>query len=328
MPSTTTSRTAATESQYSKIFQRIERRVALLEDSQIRHSDLPIRIVRYLIQKKPGWSKRTWTLYRCSVRFGFEQALDDPERTFPRSTYEKALSELNQQTQVHARRRGTSTSALKTKTITQDDLDKLRSYLFEHRTQPLAPQLWAYALAATATGLRPSEWEGAELLEDVDGTPPCLRVRNAKAGHGRANGEYRTLQLQGLDQVEMRCVKGMIVFARYASNAPGGYPAWQRRLRHYFARSIRAALGKRQHYPSLYTFRHQFAANAKAVFSQEEVAALMGHASAATAGRNYAKKRQAKSPIGVAPLPAEVRRVRMPTNSSFALRRGSSPCLE
>lgn len=321
MTSATTSRTAATESQYANIFQRIRRRVEFLEGTQIQESDLPMRIVRHLIEEMPNWSKTTWTLYRCAVRFGFECALSDPTMTSPQSAYEEALKALNEQTQTHARRRGASTSALKARTISPGDLNKLRGYLFDHRKrQPLALQLIAFILASSATGLRPSEWANTELLEDAEGVAR-LRVKNAKTGHGRGNGSHRTLLLNGLDQIQLGCVRAMVAIAHHHNEQPDGYPAWQTRLRHYLARSSRAALGKRRQYPSLYTFRHQFAANAKATFSQEGVAALMGHASASTAGRNYAKRRQAKGGVGVTPLPAEVRTVRTPDSALFKLIR-------
>ncbi len=58
-------------------------------------------------------------------------------------------------------------------------------------------------------------------------------------------------------------------------------------------------------YPSLYTARHMFAAAVKGSYSTVEVAAMMGHASSATATQHYARppKGEKKMPNVELPMP-------------------------
>jgi integrase len=75
--------------------------------------------------------------------------------------------------------------------------------------------------------------------------------------------------------------------------------------------ATRACFGKRKRYPTLYSLRHQFAANAKACgLTKAEIAALMGHASEDTAGRHYARRTTGHTGLNARPLPAFVKIVR------------------
>jgi integrase len=300
---------------YGDKFRRIRHRVAFLAGVESDESVSPLAIVRYLVESKPNWAKRTWTLYRCAVRFNLRQAAayaDESEL----GAYSQALNVLDSETQEQAKRKGSATSSKKAKKLSQNDVSTLIDYVRAQKGQRLAIQACAFVIAALATGLRPSEWPGAKLSQEPDGTW-LLTVRNAKATNGRGNGSSRTLRLIDVSAQELVAIEGMTLIAAVTDQEPGGYPGWQKRLRHYLYRAARAALGRRANYPSLYTFRHQFAANAKANHSREEVAAMMGHGSAATAGRNYAKRRQAGGAIRVAPVASEVGTVRSPRSAIY-----------
>src|SRR5260363_7481 len=125
--------------------------------------------------------------------------------------------------------------------------------------------------AAAVTGLRPCEWRTAQLNEDAT----QLIVQNAKATNGRANGASRTIAIRPEDAASIQAHLASIheLLAR-------GYPFAHIHQCCSIAlnRACKALWGtdpaKRY---ALYSARHQFAANAKATTSQQEVARLLGH---------------------------------------------------
>ncbi|MCA8451381.1 hypothetical protein, partial [Burkholderia vietnamiensis] len=85
-----------------------------------------------------------------------------------------------------------------------------------------------------------------------------------------------------------------------------------------------ACFGSRKTYPTLYSARHQFAADAKSSgWTQAEVAALLGHASDDTAARHYARARSGQSAIRVAPVGQEIQTVRAKARPYTARRRNT-----
>ena len=77
-------------------------------------------------------------------------------------------------------------------------------------------------------------------------------------------------------------------------------------------RIVRDIFPNRRKYPSLYSTRHQFAANLKAAeFTKCEIAALMGHAVDTTATMHYGRKRHGSGSFGVKPAADEVARIRV-----------------
>jgi integrase len=69
--------------------------------------------------------------------------------------------------------------------------------------------------------------------------------------------------------------------------------------------------GRRTRWPTLYSLRHQIAADAKqSGGSKAEVAALMGHASDETAGRHYGRRVSGQRRLKVQPSAADVATVR------------------
>src|SRR5260364_48969 len=153
------------------------------------------------------------------------------------------------------------------------------------RKQLKRSALWL--AAAAVTGLRPCEWRTAQLNEDAT----QLIVQNAKATNGRANGASRTIAIRPEDAASIQAHLASIheLLAR-------GYPFAHIHQCCSIAlnRACKALWGtdpaKRY---ALYSARHQFAANAKATTSQQEVARLIGHHSIRTARRHYAPRRSA-----------------------------------
>ena len=308
--SATHTRTSKTERDYVKRYRQIRRQAAASLGIQNEAFVGQIQIVRHLIARKPGLAKRTWQLYKSAVRFVIERLPQTPETI-------EALELLASQSQSGALPRGSETSAKKAKNFSAKDYQRLSSYLeSNYHRHPLAKPLHLWCELTLIAGLRPGEWPTLEAHEDDAGVLEKLVIGNSKVSNGRGNGSTRTILTDRFTEHELRIVQE--VFTIFPSlYAEQGRDRLQNRLRKYMARAVRACLGKRDKYPSLYTLRHQFAANAKANLSQAEVAALMGHASDATAGRNYAKARQATGTVNAKAAKEEIARVR-PRARSFA----------
>ncbi|HIJ61485.1 MAG TPA: hypothetical protein HPQ04_02210 [Rhodospirillaceae bacterium] len=165
-------------------------------------------------------------------------------------------------------------------------------------------------LCSRMTGLRPNEWWTARLTRNDEGTA-LLYVVNSKYREGdRACGETRTLDLGNFAEDMVDTLAELIDELRELDDGTGEtrkgiYQAcavavnracrriWPRRMRHY----------------SLYSARHSLIADLKLVYTQSEIAAIVGHATTLEAGRSYARHggagAAAKQPLFPPPKPSE-----------------------
>lgn len=206
------------------------------------------------------------------------------------------------------------TSARKLKYISEDDWNTLSAYLLsrpdkgggleeaEGGQDVTSSLVEAWCRATLWTGLRPTEWFRARFFW-ANGAGR-LMVWNAKRTHGRAHGETRTLLFERMTPEEAAVMRRVVDTAR-AWAARGEAPVLQKRVADRLYKAARAALGPREAYPSLYTFRHQAIANWKTSRSAVEVAALCGHAVVETAGKHYAgRSRSWRGVKPIMPLPS------------------------
>lgn len=182
----------------------------------------------------------------------------------------------------------------KQKHLQRADLETLDAALARSRQEYASiARLWLWV--GVLTGLRPNEWAHTTWVPDG----PSLVVRNAKHTNGRGNGPERTLHLRTLLPAEQEAIHSMVDLAA----ATPDFAALYARIRKNIYRVAKRCFPRRTHIPSLYSARHQWAANAKKVYTKREVAALAGHASAETAGIHYARRRYGEA--GHLPLPDE-----------------------
>lgn len=178
-----------------------------------------------------------------------------------------------------------------------------------HRTLKWFSAAILWMSANTLVGLRPCEWRQAE-LEKQDGQH-VLKVRNAKNTNGRAHGTYRHLNLEEMDETSIRLIRRQLM---EVEKHVGSEIDWQRYcngVRKAIYRMMRENLPQRRRYPTLYSSRHQFAANAKSSgMAKNEIAALMGHATDDTASEHYGRSRHGRGWCPVKPNADEVQRVR------------------
>jgi len=188
-----------------------------------------------------------------------------------------------------------------------------------------------WMIAGTATGLRPSEWFQTALHTDPQGDPYLL-VNNAKNTQGRAHGDTRTINLNHCSEKQVKSIKMFFKsiaglqetfktngIDKYAPNDI--YKVCADAMR----RTNRLFWNRRIYWYTLYSARHQFAADCKARgLSKKEVAALMGHATDETAGSHYGRKNMGTSGRPPKAKQEEVDRVRSVAYNPHALKDGAA----
>jgi len=278
-------------------------------------------VAEYALMIKPTVARNTWRLYKASLIHYSEWLADNTSDPYVGEDARRVAEILSSDTEEKPLRKGVKAAARKSKTFKREDFDQVIEYVRAHYNKHRHARLLdAWLCATRPTGLRPSEWEWADLIE-FEGQP-ALRVRNGKATQGRANGETRTLILDQLSEEEITAIRDLIeMLEGYIIET--SFARLQDLLSKYLARAVRACLGKRPKYPCLYSLRHQFAADAKlSGASKQEVAAMLGHASDATAGLHYARRVSGQSGFAVSPVQQEVQTVRL---RSTTFTPGSGP---
>ena len=241
--------------------------------------DDPEAFVRWVVdQKTTRWAANSWRVFRASLRFFLT------ENGAPIEAID-LLSTLSQDIPPKQR---VATSTNKKRFLMADAL-KIEAALADPKSCRLTggvydKMLSMFIMANIKIGLRPTEWDKASLVY-VDGNPAVMVV-NAKTSQGRGNGYARLLRVnQETADLVLRAMSEKDHLASMGAE-------WNRVQHAMSVRiiTVRDAVGIDG--VTLYSTRHQFSADAKSVGrSQREVADMMGHASEATAGMHYGKKR-------------------------------------
>ncbi len=314
------SRSTETEKAYAKRGREICVRVANLCGLSPQVPLPPELAVRYLIDQKPSVSKSTWRQNKAALKFHLEELARGTGDNLRARELQGALEILSNEPQTGAMRRGTRTSAIKQKGCGRQDFVKIIRFLRANMDRYRWAESLGVLLGATyLTGLRPCEWGQAHLEELEDGV--VLVVRNAKFGEHRAGQMFRRLHLSPDQPIVANAVRALLT---HIQDRPGGlaFSEWLRRVSLFMTRVGRSILGRRKRYPSIYSFRHQFAADAKASgVPPEELAALMGHATDATATFHYARRAQGTAGIHVRASSADVARIRRKLRAHPSSRR-------
>lgn len=179
---------------------------------------------------------------------------------------------------------GSNTSSKKARSITTNQIKRLTAKL-ESRNNKFADTASMIFKGSLVAGLRPQEWFTASLSIDKKSGDAILKVINAKATNGRSFGETRELFIPSQSVQTVKDVIDALAKLRAA-----GFD--QERIYRRCKDAVRrAGIVNRNHNVCLYTARHQFTANMKNIYSQEEVALLLGHNTIETASRHYGKRR-------------------------------------
>ncbi|WP_232444947.1 site-specific integrase [Burkholderia ubonensis] len=280
------SRTDDTVARYLKradsLLSRIADEMQLPEDAYPAPSD----VVAYMKRHAQEWKWSTFRQYQaslvCRYQIEFERSGDQIFETTANEIRSLPYSDCKPE------REPGQTSSRKRKGIPKRDYDVLVANLANPKQGgDYAKRTALWLIAALATGLRPCEWQKAQLSEDET----ALVVQNAKATNGRATGVSRSVPVRADD---LPVIRAHLDALRELRGKGLTFNQIHNRCGEALNRACKAIWGKdsSKRY-ALYSARHQFAANTKAVASPEEVAALLGHRSTRTARRHYAPRRSA-----------------------------------
>ena len=237
----------------------------------------PVDFVNWVISHTRSLSKRTWFQYKsASVYYLNQYAAAEAD-------YAEAIALLKQTPPPDTKHSTGATSSRKPKQIPEKDLVKLLDALYKSRSE------WASRAAllvesSIIAGLRPIEWKQC-LIADSH-----LVVTNAKATNNRGNGEIRKIPLASREipviEDNLREIESWL-----KSNPDKDYETYYETSRRTLNRAVRRLWKDKSRHYCLYSSRHQFSANMKAMMlSKQEIAELMGHSSEETAGTHYGRR--------------------------------------
>lgn len=281
----------------------------------------PQEVAAHVIALKPEWSKSTWRYIKSALIYAWEEQGGDECAA--------AIQLLAHQSQSECLKTSLRTSGRRAKAFSDTDLHEVLRGIRTTRSQ-YAPVLSTWVLLGNQVGIRPHEWGMASVIrtapasigdlhfEGQDGDVPYLRIRNAKATNGRTHGEFRHLNLSGLAPALVESIErfaqmmGSIV---EAGSYRRTYESCSRLLRR-----VNSEIHKNdsERWIQLYSPRHRFSSLAKLHLTQEETAALLGHATTRTAEKHYGKRRSASGSMGARPVAMEVDRIRAVRNYQAA----------
>lgn len=178
---------------------------------------------------------------------------------------------------------------------------------------------------ATLLGFRPGEGDSIEIIFVSTGVYKFI-IRNSKTTNGRSTGECRTITLYNLGDMDLKKILEFLELSKIA-RARLTWCEVYRRCRGRLSKQVRALKIKGEKSITLYSARHQFAADLKfRGYSKVEAAAAMGHSSDRTAGTHYGRARVGQSrTIVLKADQAECKKVRVHDDRVFSLRsRGMS----
>lgn len=280
----------STKQLYYKIVETLQK--AYFKDEGRDWSADPLRFASWFAGKVRAefWSRRTFWMYRAALIWFMNHHGPAEAVTAIRAI------------KAHLPKNGSETSSKKQKKLPEKQWRNLAGTL-SNSDKALDRVILHWLEAGRYSGLRPCEWEHA-VLEAA-----CLTVTNAKRNEMRANGERRTIMYHPeRNRVELTAIKAFLLDLN-AWSAKGRsfqelYDKCRKRLT-YVSRVKKAGMDRDSGLAiSLYSPRHQFAADMKASgLTKAEVAALMGHASEDSATIHYARRRdgQEREPPGSPP---------------------------
>lgn len=275
-PSTTPTRTPETELQYKKVVQR------LMLNVESNQSEPTIEnIALFFGRISSSLSKSSVRQYRSAIINHIEQQIEKgfliPSDAMPTINLLQMIKGKSDPS--------TKSSSLKSKHINELLLTSLVDRLSKSRSRiaMLAKNMFQ---SSVMTGLRPSEWAFAKIEKNM------LVVKNGKATNGRATGEFRHINLSDpvlqIDTKKMAIIERTIGEIHSIMSEGKDMTSLISDIAQLIKRHRITTGGK---YVTIYTARHQFAANMKiAGLSRREIADLMGHASSTTAALHYGKK--------------------------------------
>lgn len=250
--------------------------------------------IEWLISQRANLRPATWRQYRAAVTFVMDlRQVDDREML-----HDRLMERVNSPDHKSLPAR---TSSAKSKSVSQENLSALLLHLAEHggRWDMLAGQWLVFGVIS---GLRPGEWR--QVTADPQADELILWVVNAKHDENRAHGPERTIHIKASPSMQAT----LITFIETLQSQD--FAEVYEGCRIALWRATKALWPRRKKHISLYSGRHQFAADAKSAgLAPEAIAALMGHAVTNTHQEHYGKRRSGRGFVRVEADAADVMRV-------------------
>lgn len=278
----------------------------------------------------------TFRMYKAAVMYWIgEQAKALMASNDDVSAYADAFSDLRSIRYATIAGGPERTSAKKLKAFPQNCVDTLEKHAKDHgHRAPNSIRAAAFAKANLLVGLRPVEWFDASfasyfvrdandnIVRDDQGRivfQYMLVVDNAKATHGRGNGQRRELILYGITADELKAIMYFLEIARKFRDrhSPDIEPkqltnALYRPMNNLIRRVLSSNGYSARDIPSVYSTRHQVVADFKASgIDKRVIAAFFGHSSVATHREHYSHKRNGSRGMTFRPSPASIERVKV-----------------
>lgn len=270
----------------------------------------PTEIAEWLIGQKGRYCAATFRQYRAAIMLWIEEC------SHTSSADAIAILKATNHVQHLKRQLSNNTSATKEKKLSDKDRNSIIDWLNSHPSR-YSKMVTVLLRIGPEVGLRPCEWKSARVIKNTDGKY-VLQVVNAKCTNGRANGNIRTLVLDDVPKVIVSVIEKSAIYFRKLDES-GEWNRIYNGCRKTLYRACRSLWTNRKKYPTLYSLRHQFAANAKSAgLSKIEVASLMGHGSLDTAGESYGKESAGRGSCAVKPSGEDVERLEI-NNSTFPI---------
>ncbi|MBS3953528.1 MAG: hypothetical protein KGZ88_11310 [Methylomicrobium sp.] len=261
-------------------------------------------LAQWLVENQPVMSKSTWRQYRAALICFFADEVNQS------ADGQRAIALLRATDTRQCKSHGTQTSAKKLKKISLADLEKLVVYFLVRENIRYGTETLAWLLSGLWTGLRPAEWQSAQFVKNNDGEW-ALYVQNGKNSNGRSHGNRRIVELSNMNEGELGVIHLHLLNIATSRNEGVNFVTFYNRCRDCLYGANLKIWPNRSKLVSLYSARHQFAADAKCCgLTQTDIAALMGHASIETAGIHYGRRVSGRGGLKVSAHPGDVETVR------------------
>ncbi|MDI5833296.1 hypothetical protein OCF84_20780 (plasmid) [Shewanella xiamenensis] len=181
----------------------------------------------------------------------------------------------------------------KSKSISWQEFAIIESFLKQRSDTPHS-DVSDWLRATILTGLRPSEWSQAVIINTIDGT--VLRAPNTTKADTTPQGEkyeiddFRMIPLNNIDPADISCIRRHLEKASLNS-ALGEFEEWYNSVRLKLYNISKTCFPTAPRI-NLYSGRHQFCADLKSAgYSPEVIMYLMGHNNTRTSRHSYGAKR-------------------------------------
>ncbi|MBE8233635.1 MAG: hypothetical protein HAW67_07845 [Endozoicomonadaceae bacterium] len=252
------------------------------------------------------WLNSSWRVFRASFKQELLRALNNNKLS--QQDYDIYFNKLTD-AKHWKKKNGAHHSELKTssqrrKSISSAEFTKIIEYLKKgSKTYSEATMYWLSS--SVQTGLRPSEWEDAELIK-ID-SAVVLKVINRKTSNGRGIGKTRELDITSYTTQDIEIIQSHLQLVKLWVESGNTFEKYYKGCAKTLYYACNRIWPNRSKKISLYTGRHQFTANIKSAgVSHKARAGMLGHKTTKTSSVHYATKKNSNSKFGIPKVDEEL----------------------